>query len=1177
VGLSYDRPVPTCASCGQQNPSAARFCFAFGLPLQAQRVTGEERKIVTVLFADVTGSTELAERLDPEELREVMSAWYQAMRAEIEAQGGTVEKYIGDAVMAVFGVPVAHEDDPARALRAALAMRERLVVLNGELNASHGVGFEIRIGVNTGEAMATLDASPGEAIVTGAAVNAAARLEQLADPGQTLVAERTARSAPGFRFDDLGLLQLRGKQDRVRALALVGSAPDGATRGIPGVEAPLVGRGRELDLLAALQERVVAERRPHLATIYGDPGIGKSRLVQELLERLGSAADAPRVVTGSCLSYGEGITYWPLAEILKQVAGVADDDPAEVVVERIRAVVTDTLGASASHGLIAAALAFTLGLDSGDPEFARLQPSAVRVELHRAWRALLSALANERPLVAVVDDIHWADRALLDLLEEVAERVEGPLLVVCPARPELTDRHPTWGGGRRSFSSLFLGPLSSDAARTLVGHLLDVDGLPEATRTQILERAEGNPFFLEEILRHLIDEGAIVRELDRWKATDELVRVELPDTVQAVLAARIDLLESRDKRALQQASVVGRVFWSGAVAALVGDLEGLDPALRRLEERELVAAHAVSSLVGQEELSFRHILTRDVAYETLPRRERPSAHARTAAWIEERTADRRPEFVGLLAHHYGEAYRGARLDRAFDADELEVLRLRAFDALLEGSQVALRGAGYAAARALAESALDLALAPAERATALEALGHGHSHAALGDGAWRCYAEAVDTLVESGSADGERIARLCGRALETVCRWTGTLHVVPPESAARRYLELGLEGAAAGDGVGRALLLIAQAFWSHSYPQTSSPFLDIEVAREAAEAAAAMGERIGRPDLAVVALDAVQDSFQRASRYREAYAASRQRLDLARTAGDLAELGDCYAVAAWNAAYLGSFREARETAQEAYDLMRVDAPLRATHALSWGAFAAFHLGDWDELLADLDRVREGLGERADTPVSGFAAPWPAAAFVHEARGDRSASDRLLDQVYAIERARGQVSSNLSPLVVRTLILRGDLAEARRRIDEILDWEQEPRELPLLLGAKAELLLHEERWAEAPDFVQSLRASEARSGARTLAPIADRLAGRAALAANGPSEALPLLEAAATGFATLEMSVDAAVARLDVAEALFELGRDAEARRSATDASEALERVGYLQALARATELLDRSAS
>ena len=289
---------------------------------------------MTVLFTDVTESTQLADRLDVEELREVMSEWFAAVREEIEAQGGTVEKYIGDAVMAVFGVPMAHEDDPARALRAALAIRRRLVEVNERLAVTHGVTMEIRTGINTGEAVAALDSAPGEAIVTGVAVNTAARLEQLAEPGQTVIAERTARAAPGFALEELGPQELRGKEQPVRAFLLLGEEHDAPTRGLPGMHAPLVGRDRELDLLLALHERVVAERRPHLVTVYGEPGVGKSRLVRELLERLRSLPEPPRILIGRCLSYGEGITYWPLSEILKSVSGVADDDPAGVAVER---------------------------------------------------------------------------------------------------------------------------------------------------------------------------------------------------------------------------------------------------------------------------------------------------------------------------------------------------------------------------------------------------------------------------------------------------------------------------------------------------------------------------------------------------------------------------------------------------------------------------------------------------------------------------------------------------------------------------------------------------------------------------------------------------------------------------------------------------------------------------
>ncbi len=1131
---------------------------------------------MTVLFVDVTGSTGLAERLDVEELREVMSAWFGAVRSVIEAQGGTVEKYIGDAVMAVFGVPVAHEDDPSRALRAALAVRDRLVELNDELAESHAIRIEVRTGINTGEAVATFNPGPGEGMVTGVAVNAAARLEQLAEPGQTLVAERTVRAAPGFRFDDLGLLQLRGKEEHLHAFSLLGPEPDGASRGIPGVRAPLVGREQELDLLLSLQERVVAERRPQLVTIYGDPGVGKSRLVRELLERLALSPDPPRVYVGPCLSYGDGIAYWPLAEILKGLAGVSDDDPAGTVLRRIDELVEDLLGVmpDRTRQATAAALAFTLGLDGGSTEFARLQPSSIRAELHKAWRTVLSAAAEAGPLVVVVEDIHWADPVFLDLLEEVAERAQGPLLFVCPARPELTDGRPTWGGGRRSFSAVSLGPLSPESAGVLAGHLLDVDGLPDAARARILSRAEGNPFFLEEILRQLIDDGRIVREGTRWKATDGLQRVELPDTVQAVLAARIDLLEPSEKHTLQQASVVGRVFWRGAVTALVGDPEAVDPDLRRLEERELVSERLTSSLLGEEELAFSHILTRDVAYETLPRRDRPSAHARVASWIEETTGDRHGEFVGLLAHHYGEAYRGARVDRSYDPGELEVLRERTFELLVQGSTVALRGAAYRGARSLAESALEVAVTAEERATAFEALGHGFKHAGFGDGAWSSYARAADALVESGSGERERAARLCGLALEVVCRWTGTVAELPGEAAAVAYLEAGLARLDDGDGEARVRLMTAQSFWAHAFPQTAREYRDPVVAHETGLAAAAMAERLGRPDLAVAALDAVQHNLQRQLRYEDAAAAARHRLEIAAFAGDLGELGDSFAVAAWNTLYLGAFDEARAVGRKGYETLLSDGPIYAAHSLSWSALASYYLGDWDALLAELGLVVASLGERAHPPTSGFSAPWPAAAFVYEARGDRRASDRLLGDAYGIERRRGSISAHLSPQIVQTLIHRGELAAARERMEAALDPANDKDNLPLLLRAEADLLVSEERWSDLPAFAAYVRGIGASSGARYLAPVSDRLDGLAALAAQDFDEAIRILEVATSGFAALDMAVDAAIAALDAARALIAARRFQDARSFVTRARGPLERAGYRRALDDASELLSR---
>jgi class 3 adenylate cyclase/tetratricopeptide (TPR) repeat protein len=1128
-----------------------------------QRVTTNpqagERKVVTVLFVDVTGSTELADTLDAEDLREVMSEWFAAARAEIEAQGGTVEKYIGDAVMAVFGVPSAHEDDPARALRAALAMRERLVELNERLQGHYGITMEIRTGINTGEAVTTLNPAPGEAIVTGVAVNAAARLEQLAEPGQTVVAERTVRAAPGFRFDDLGDKHLRGKEEPIRAFLLLEEERDAPVRGLPGMHAPLVGRHRELELLLAVQERVVAERRPHLATIYGDPGVGKSRLVRELLARLAAAPTPPRIVVGRCLSYGDGITYWPLAGILKSLAGISDDDAADTAIARIEELMDDAP---------TAALAFTLGLDAHDDAFARLQPSAIRAELARAWRTLLSTLADRQPLVVVVDDIHWADAVLLDLLEELAERAQGPILFVCPARLELTGTRPSWGGGRRSFSSVFLSPLAEADAAELVSKLLDVDGLRDDTRSQILARAEGNPFFLEEILRQLIDQGRIVRDAGRWKAVDELRQLELPDTVQGVLAARIDLLQPSEKHTLQHASVVGRIFWRGAVAALVDDDAGLDPDLLRLEERELVTPRINSSMAGEEELAFSHILTRDVAYDSLPRRERPKAHARVARWIEETTGDRQREYAGLLAHHYTEAYTGAQRDRSYPPEELDALRRRTFGLLLEASHGATRGTAYRAARTLAQSAVDIAATPEERATALEVLGAACRFAALGDDAWPAYAGAVDALRGSAPTPDERIARLAGLALETVVRWAGTMAHLPDEATAKAYLDLGLEHLPSGDGEARVRLMTVQAFWAHAFPETPTPFGDAAVAEQTGTAAAEMAMRIGRPDLAVVALDSVQHNLQRQTRFAAAHVSARRRLDLAHEAGNLGELGDSYAVFAWNAVFTGRFREGYDAGLEGYERLIGDAPLFAVHSLSWATLAAFYLGQWDEAQRCLDLVKAGLGERGERLTSGFASPWPAVAFVHEARGESERADELLDQAYSVEGGRLRVSAYLSPLIVRTLLLRGEIAAARERMEQV----RGDKELaPLMTLAEAELLLCEERSHDLDSLAATARELGEWSGARYLGPAADRLSGRAAAARAEADEAARLLGLAAAGFDEIEMSIEAAVARLDAAEALQAAGRRDDARERVAQARPVLERVGYARELARADSL------
>ncbi len=762
-----------CAACGSPLPADAAFCPACGQAVATTTRAGEERRLVTIVFADVTGSTELGERLDPERFREVMQAYAQAMREEIEAEGGTVEKFIGDAVMAAFGVPTAHEDDPARALRAGGRMLTRLRAVNDGLRTADGVELQIRIGINTGEVLATLDPAPGEAMVTGDAVNVAARLEAAAVPGQIVVAERTAASVRGFLFEDLGSLDLKGKARPVRAYALVEAIADAPERGVPGLHAPMIGRDDELALLRAVFERVLGESRPSIATIYGDAGLGKSRLTAEFLTWAERTEASPLVLRGRCLPYGDGITYWPLAEILKGHAGILDSDGTDVAVEKVRKLSRDLLTADMTPdpARSAAALAYTIGLEDPEVSFRSLDPKDVRDEVHEAWRIFFSALARGGPVIVVIEDIHWADPVLLDLLDELSSRADGPILLVCPSRPELTSIRPAWGGGGRNATAVVLDPLSAEESELLVRSLLTVDDLPPSVHATILERAEGNPFYIEEIVRRLIDEGAVVQTGERWLATETVATIEIPDTVQGVLAARIDLLDPEDKRVVQAAAVVGRAFWPGPVA----ELTGLEPSailehLRHAEDRELVRSKFGSSIAGQQEYLFKHILTRDVAYSSLPRRDRALAHRKVADWLQRSASERASEFAELLAYHLGTAARLAAETGAPDDD----LRDEAIRWLRAASDSARRRLALHKAVRLAEEALELSETDLQRAESLETLGVAHFDGYTGDPAFQAFVEAVEIRVRGVPEDGRSIARLAGFACEMPIRWPGSM-------------------------------------------------------------------------------------------------------------------------------------------------------------------------------------------------------------------------------------------------------------------------------------------------------------------------------------------------------------------------------------------------------------------
>ena len=539
--------MKVCAACGVENPDIARFCLACGTQLAEARPPQETRKVVTIVFSDLKGSTSLGEALDSEALREVMTRYFDAMRGELERHGGVIEKFIGDAVMAVFGLPRLHEDDALRAVRAASGMQAALEELNDELQRVYGVQLANRTGVNTGEVVAG-DPSTGQRLVTGDAVNVAARLEQAAGEREVLLGELTYRLVrDSVDVQEVEPLTLKGKSEPVPAYQLV-RVKDA------GVEvrraAPLVGRERELDALEAIFAEVVETSSARLATLVADAGVGKSRLTAEFLDRI---ADRAVWLRGRCLPYGDGITFWPLAEALKAAAGIVNEDTAGSAIEKLSAL-TDSAGEGVTDRLAA-----MIGI--------RPEPFAME-ELAWAMRRYLEHTAADRPVALVVEDVHWAEPSLLELIEQLVQAIhDAPVLVLCPARPALVDANPDWGIGERA-TRLEVQPLGDEASRAMVESLLGGATLDPEVCDRIVAAAEGNPLFAEQLLRMLVDEGVLERENGSWLATGELSELHVPPTIQALLAARLDTLASAERSVIEPASVVGYVFSDAAVSAL---------------------------------------------------------------------------------------------------------------------------------------------------------------------------------------------------------------------------------------------------------------------------------------------------------------------------------------------------------------------------------------------------------------------------------------------------------------------------------------------------------------------------------------------------------------------------------------------------------------------------------
>ncbi|HXG75879.1 MAG TPA: AAA family ATPase, partial [Gaiellaceae bacterium] len=618
-----------------------------------------ERKLATVLFVDLVDSTRLVAAADPEVVRRRVRDFFERVSRCVERHGGTVEKFAGDAVLAAFGVPRAHEDDAQRAARAALAIHREV----GEL------GLQARIGIEAGELVVE---SADSTFATGEALNVAARLQQAARPGEILVGPTAYRLAAACLVgEDTGPLHLRGIDGPLRAWRLL-DVLDGGGRPL-GPRAPLVGRETELALLETTFARVVRDRRAHLFTIYGEPGIGKSRLAREFLEGVERAT----VLVGRALPYGESVTYWPLAEMVKAAAGISDDDPFEEALRKLRECCVEEV-------------ADILGLASGLMEAVEGERSPQEI----AWaaREVMQGLAEVQPLALLFEDIHWAEEPLLDLVEHLADSVRAPLLILCLARPELLETRPGWGGGRVRSTAIELEPLSKEESDLLVRRLAaqlagtsgEVPRLPRAA----LERAEGNPLFVEETIRMLVESG-------------DGAASRIPDTLQALIAARIDHLPPSAKALLQRAAVIGRVFWRGALEHLSPDVRDLGRGLDDLLQREFLLREARSSISGETAYRFKHLLIREVAYGGLAKLARARHHAAFAEWLGERTGE---ELVEIRAYHLEEA-----VDYLVELEGSAPpeLAASAAGALLKAAKRALARESFANARRLAQRALEL--------------------------------------------------------------------------------------------------------------------------------------------------------------------------------------------------------------------------------------------------------------------------------------------------------------------------------------------------------------------------------------------------------------------------------------------------------------------------------------
>ncbi|HEX9824850.1 MAG TPA: AAA family ATPase, partial [Actinomycetota bacterium] len=1008
-----------CRRCDATLPTGARFCPSCAAPVDASPPT-QERKVVTTLAASLVRSS--AGNEDPERSRALADRFHEVVSAEVVRTGGIVEKLVGGAVMAVFGVPSVHEDDSERALHAALRIRARWREEAG--------GRAVRIGVGTGEV--AVGGSPEDGwLPTGESVNATVGLEQAAGGGEILVAERTVQAVGGaFEFGAAGAVDGRdgstglGCRSLNRALSLV------RPRGVPGLRRVFVGREAELRQVLEAYGEAVGNGRPRLVTVTGEAGIGKSRLVAEALERLSGAAEAPIRRTGRCLPYGHALTYRPVADILREEFELSETDPPDVVLER--------LGERRILGL-------ALGLDvAGD-----LHPMAARERLHEAFVAFLDERARERPVVVVLEDMHWAEPPLVDLVDRVCAEVRGALLLLATTRPERGGEADVVrrGDGR----SVRLRLLTARETGRMLDEALGVT-VPEVVRAAIVDRTEGNPFFVEEQIGVLIDRGLLRREAGGWAFGELPADLDLPGSVQALIGSRIDLLPANEKAGLQAASVIGRAFWVRPLREL---LEGEEPDLDLLLERDFVRFNGLSAMPDDREYSFKHAVIRDVAYAGIPKSRRARLHAAFAEWLED-FGNGNDALAPMLAHHYAEAAAPDLADLAWAGREEDLAGLRAHASswLRRAAELAIGRYEIDEAMSLLRRAIELEPPREELAGLWMAIGRAHAFKYEGEAFSVALGRALELSPDPG-ASAEIHAELAFQTATRFAMWV----TKPATDLVDGWIDTVLRSAGAGTAE-RAKALIARAYWHQADPGS----------RDAAGEAARIAEGLGDVELRSWATGARMSASLAAGELEAARRLAEDRLDLVSGISDPDHRAEAHGSAVYPYLALGRFDDARRVVEWDRVITARLSPHHRVHALTGRIFVEEAARQW-ATIRDLTPEMEALVAANATPcvsnplaLLDCAVAAAATGEIEESRRLENAADALGMQGYdlgmnptrvrlaLVRGERDRIGGLLEGMPPEELLGAGDAVDVTSRLDGLLalgEWEAIEREAPSLV--------------------------------------------------------------------------------------------------------------------------------